>query len=329
MPKVLCLTFIAIAGWTLAGLQQARPAAERTPPPHPGGRYVMVNGARLWAESEGHGAPMIFVAGGPGMSHDYFRPYFSGLASRCRLIYYDALGRGKSDRAASPAQYTFSRDVADLDGVRKAFGLSRVSLFAHSYGALVALAYAHDHPEAVARVAIANGIFSGKMWQDSDDNANREIREKLPEVWRQVQGLRAQGKRSSSTAHQQAYRLPPGFYWHRQPRQLPNLDVNDAVYYGILGADADFVIGGEVASLDYGARLEELRMPLLILAGRYDNIAPVRYALALRKVAPPGSVVVLEQSGHFVFVEETERTMALLGEFLARAAPAGGRGSGP
>ena len=67
MPKVLCLAFIAIASWTLAGLQQARPAADRTPPPHPGGRYVTVNGARLWAESEGHGAPMILVAGGPGL----------------------------------------------------------------------------------------------------------------------------------------------------------------------------------------------------------------------------------------------------------------------
>jgi proline iminopeptidase len=316
--RLYLTTLIAMAGWMLGGPPHARPAQVSPAPQHPAGRYVLVNGAKLWTESEGRGAPMILVAGGPGLPHDYFHPYFSGLAPRCRLIYYDAFGRGKSDHAANPAQYTFRRDVEDLDGVRKALGLERVSLFGHSYGSLVALAYAFDHPEAVDRVAIANGMFSGKMWQDSDDIVNRAIREQLPAVWRQVQSVRAQGKKSNTEVHQQAYRLPPGYYWHRRPAQVPNLEYNEDVYYGILGEDADFVIGGQVARLDYGRRLKELRVPLLILAGRYDNICPVSYALALSKVTPLASVVVLEQSGHFVFIEEREKTMALLGDFMAQ-----------
>lgn len=314
-------TLIVMAGWTLGGAPHAWPAQESPALQHPAGGYVLVNGVRLWTESEGQGAPLILIAGGPGLTHDYFHPYFSGLASRCRLIYYDALGRGKSDQAANPAQYTFSRDVADLDGLRKALGLSRVSLFGHSYGALVALAYAFDHPETVARVAIANGMFSGKMWQDSDDDLNRAIREQLPEVWRQVQSVRAQGLKSNTVAHQKAYRLPPGYYWHRKPAQPLKLSYSEDVYYGILGEDAEFVIGGEVAALDYGPRLKDLQAPLLILAGQYDRITPASYALALKKVAPRVSVVVLDQSGHFAFVEEQEKTMALLGEFMACDGP--------
>jgi proline iminopeptidase len=321
-PRYALLTLallIAMAGWRLGSPPHASFAQERPGPQHPPGEYLTVNGAKLWVESEGKGVPVILIAGGPGLAHDCFHPFLSGLASGCRLVYYDAFGRGKSDRAKSTAEYTFSRDVEDLDGLRKALGLPKVNLYAHSYGGLVALAYAFKHPEAVGRVAVSNSIFSGKMWQESDDSANQQIREKLPEVWAKVQRLRAQGQRSSSAAHQEAYQLPPGFYWHRRPERRPQLIANADVYYAILGEDADFVIGGEVAGVDFESRLKDLQAPLLVLAGRYDNIAPVSHALAIAKSAPPRvSVVVLEQSGHFSYVEENEKTLKLLGDFFAK-----------
>jgi proline iminopeptidase len=309
---------VATAGWAVGGPRLSSLAQERPGPSHPPGEYVTVNGAKLWVESEGQGPPVILIAGGPGLAHDCFQPFFSGLAGRCRVIYYDAFGRGKSERATRPAQYTFSRDVEDLDGIRKALGLSTVSLYGHSYGGLVALAYALRHPEAVPKVAVANSMFSGAMWQASDDNANREIRERLPEVWAKVQGLRAQGLRSSAPAHQQAYRLPPGFYWHHRPAQPLRLITNNDVYYTIVGEDADFVIGGEIAGLDFGPKLKELRMPLLVLVGRYDNIALAPAALAAARQAPRATVVVLEESGHFSFVEENEKTIGLLADFFTR-----------
>jgi proline iminopeptidase len=313
---------IAMAGWAFGLSRHAALAQGHSGALHPPGEYVTVNGARLWVESEGHGVPVILIAGGPGLAHDVFHPFFSSLAGRCRLIYYDGFGRGKSARADRPARYTFSRDVEDLDGIRKALGLAKVSLFGHSYGGLVALAYAFEHPEAVGKVAVANSMFSGRMWQESDDDVNRRIREQLPEVWAKVQGLRAQGLRSSSAAHQEAYRLPPGFYWHRRPAGPTQLNAHlDAdVYYAILGEDADFVIGGEVAGLDFETRLKELREPLLVLAGRYDNVCPPSHALAIAKSAPRASVVLLEESGHYTFVEENEKTMKLLGDFFANPA---------
>jgi proline iminopeptidase len=319
MRRFLVLAaLLALAGWTLFGARGSSLAQERPGLQHPPGEQVTINGAKLWVESEGKGPPVILVAGGPGLSHDYFHPYFSGLASRCRLIYYDPYGRGKSARAASPSQYTFDRDVEDLDGVRKALGLAKVSLCGHSYGGLVALAYAFRHPEAVARVALVNGVFSARSWQAANDDVNRQIRDQMPDVWAAVQRLRARGLKSSSEAHQQAYRLPPGFYWHRRPARLPNLMVSGDVYYAIAGDDADFVLGGELGGLDFEPRLKELQGRLLVLAGRYDNITPVRFVLPLEEEAPQATIVVLEESGHFAFVEETDRTLKVLGDFFTR-----------
>jgi proline iminopeptidase len=329
MPAIALVLLVSLVAWTAGGQDAASLQEAPSGPGHPPGRHVEVHGARLWVESEGDGAPLVLIAGGPGLAHDYFHPYLSALAGTRRLIYFDALGRGKSDPAASPGLYTFSRDVEDLEGLRKALGLPKVSLFGHSYGGLVAQAYAFKYPDRVDKVVLANSIFSAKMWQAGNDNANQEIRDKLPEVWSRLQSLRAQGLRSSSPAHQQAYRLPPGFYWHRRPdRPLPLNLLNPQVYYGIAGEDADFVIGGEIAGLDFAPRLKTLAAPLLVLAGRHDKIAPVSFALAIQKDAPRASVVVFEQSGHFLFVEENEKALDVLGKFLRAGAGEGRACSG-
>ena len=49
-------------------------------------------------------------------------------------------------------------------------------------------------------------------------------------------------------------------------------EMNADVYYSIAGDDADFLIGGDIASLDFRTRLKNLQMPTLILAGRFDRV---------------------------------------------------------
>ena len=231
------------------------PAAQPVQPArygYPPGSYQTVRGARLWVESEGKGTPLLLIAGGPGMAHDYFHPYFSTLASTHQVIYFDALGRGRSDRARKTAEYTLSRDVEELEALRKALGLTNMDIVGHSYGTLVAQAYALKYPQAVRRLVLISPLHSGAMWQASNDLINGQIEKTMPEVWKKLQGLRLQGLRSSASAHRQAYRTPPGLYFYQPaPSGLP-LDYNPDVYYGIAGNDADFVIGG-------GAR--EARLP--------------------------------------------------------------------
>ncbi len=74
---------------------------------HPPGNYAVVNGHRLWYEIEGTGEPVLLIPGGPGSSHTYFHPWFSELAKNFKVIYFDAYGRGKSDRAKSPDSVFF------------------------------------------------------------------------------------------------------------------------------------------------------------------------------------------------------------------------------
>lgn len=287
---------------------------------HPPGHFLTVHGATLWAESEGQGEPLVLIAGGPGLSHDYFHPYFSGLAHSFRIVYFDAFGRGRSERAKSPADYTFARDVEDLEGLRKALGLTRIHLLGHSYGALVAQAYAARYPATTGKLVLVNGMFTGKMWQTTMDRSNQEIRKRLPDVWAELQAIRARGLRSSSSEYQSVYRLPPGFYFHHDDpahKSLP-LAIEPSVYFSIAGEDAGFVAGKDVAQLDFRQTLKSLRTPILILAGRFDGIAPPEFAQQMKKAIPTVKVVTFEKSSHYVFIEETQKALEAIQRFLEK-----------
>ena len=90
---------------------------------HPAGDFVSVNGKKIWYESEGTGEPLLLITGGPGFSHAYFHPFFSALASSNRIIYFDAFGTGKSERAKTAKEYSLTQDVEDIESLRKTLKL--------------------------------------------------------------------------------------------------------------------------------------------------------------------------------------------------------------
>jgi proline iminopeptidase len=113
--------------------------------------------------------------------------------------------------------------------LRQALGLARVNLFGQSFGGMVA--------------------------QANNDSCNNEIRNHYPEVWDELQRLRAKGLRSSAREHQKLYYgVPLGlFYFHDASKAalLPHEEGSNDVYYAVAGDDADFKVGGDIAALDF------------------------------------------------------------------------------
>ncbi len=112
------------------------------------GRYVHVNGAKLWVVTVGKGDPLFIIPGGPGGNHLGYRN-FDSLAGHNMIIYFDGFGRGKSDTAADVREYSLQRDIEDLEGLRKGLGFDEINVLGHSYGGLVAQGYALQYPQHV------------------------------------------------------------------------------------------------------------------------------------------------------------------------------------
>jgi len=239
------------------------------------------------------------------------------------LVYFDAFGRGKSDTAKDPKEYTLDRDIEDLEGLRVGLQLDQINILGHSYGGLVAQGYALKYPQHVKHLVLANTFHSYVMWQENDDNSNHEIKTNYPEIWASMMKLRDQGSVTSDSAYQALYnQVPYGFlyaynpdYFRNRPSSYPN-PLNEKLYFQMTGIDGDFNIGSDVGRFDYREKLKGLKMPVLIYGGRYDRVAVPEMMIKYKKYCPQARFVMFEYSGHNPQVEEPALLFPLLREFL-------------
>ncbi|AUG77901.1 hypothetical protein CFP65_3094 [Kitasatospora sp. MMS16-BH015] len=289
---------------------------------HPEGRHYEVRGRRLWVETEGSGDPVLLLSGlGPAGSHLVFHPFFSALAEDHQVIYVDLYGRGRSDHPASLAEITFESDVADLAALIEELDLGPVHVYGFSYGGLLGQALALDHGHLVRSLILANSLHSPEMWQLNHANINRELANQAPEVWARIQELRAQGFVSTDLELREQFAAATKLVRFFDPDNAALLlnepgARNIELYPVFVGADVDFIIGGEVARLpDFRPRLKEITAPTLVLAGRFDRALYPALQRDFVVHAPQFRFEILERSGSFGHVEEPEAVFALLREF--------------
>jgi proline iminopeptidase len=304
-----------------------------TSPPqsiHPAGDYANLKGTRIWYESEGSGPPLLLIAGGPGLSHGYLHPHFSQLARWYRVIYFDAFGTGKSDEAQDPHEYTFARDVENIETLRTVLELGKINVLGHSYGGMVAQAYAARFPDAVQSLILVDTSWGAEMSLAHIENEHNELKNQYPETWEKELSAHERGLHSCSKEFQEAADETREFSASMlffDPLQIEKLvqtggPPNRKVTCSIRGDDADFVLGGDFAKLDLRPQLKGLRMPVLIVAGRFDRILIPRFQLQFKTFAPDAQFVMFEKSGHFPFIEEPEKFTNLVHGFLQRSVPA-------
>lgn len=300
------------------------PTATTNPPfVHPPGEYIAVDGAKLWVEAVGAGEPILLIAGGPGCSHGYLHPSFDALSATHRVIYFDAFGRGKSDRAKDPSAYTLDRDVSEIVGLIRELKLGPLVVLGHSYGTIVAQAVAVRHPEVVKKLVLVAPFSSAEAWQQSNDYTNEQIRVSYPDEWGKLAALRKQGICSSAPEYRAiASKIPiwlqTAYFDASNDAKLdPLFELENTVYDALLGDDPEFAVGGSLAGFDFRSMLKSLPMPVLVIAGRSDGANP-QFAIPYREFAPQAQFVMLEHSGHQPFLEEPELALATLSAFVDR-----------
>ena len=204
-------------------------------------------------------------------------------------------------------------------------GFSSISILGHSYGGLVAQAYAIKYPDNVSHLILANTFHSFLMWQENCDNSNHEIKTNYPEVWDDLMKAREQGAVSSDQIHQDIYsRVPYGFLYSYNPENFrrgnrkpyPN-SMNTKLYYQMVGKDGDFIVGNDIGNFDFRKRLKDLKMPVLIYSGRFDRVAVPWMMVKYKEYCPEAKFEMFEKSGHNPQVEEPEATFNLIREFLS------------
>lgn len=275
---------------------------------------------RIVGEDEAPGKlPLLCLHGGPGATHDYLESLDAMADIGRRVIYYDQLGCGKSSIPVSnPSLWTIELYVEEVDVVREALGLERIHLLGQSWGGMLAMEYMFTQPAGVASLTIASSPASMHQWVEE---ANR-LRDELPSEAQATLSSHEQAGTTSSQAYQDAMQV---FYdrhvCRRQPypdyvmRSFEFLDNTPAEVYNTMNGPSEFYVIGTIKDWDVRHRLGEIRVPTLITSGRYDEATPL-IAETIHKGIPDSQWTIFEHSSHMAHVEEEERYMQVLDEFI-------------
>jgi proline iminopeptidase len=290
--------------------------------------FVDANGALIYYMIVGRGAALMIVHGGPGASHDYFLPYLLPLARTNRLIFIDERGSGRSEKLEDATQYTIENMVEDVEAVRQALGLGKVSLLGHSYGGVLAQAYALKYQKNLSHLILGSTFQSTSAMNDvlarEKQNMAPTERGKL-EAFEKA-GLFGKGKVWEANRYPNDYAtLAWGdgyfpFLYQRRPD--PNYDpvsgnttLSWELYREMWGSHGEFVIDGNLKSVEYTDRLASLHVPTLVICGDHDESDPSLSRTMHEKIAG-SKLVILPQSGHMTFVDQPDLFIKSVNEFL-------------
>ncbi len=286
-------------------------------------KFYTINGYKINVEVKGQGDPVFFLPGGPGNSHDYMQGSFGQYYKNNTVVFFDFLGRGKSEDAKAVSEYSVENDVELIEALRKKLKFNKISLVGHSYGTVPAQAYAIKYKDNVDKMVLINGFHSGAMWQANCDSYNRYAKTHFPEKWKTVDSLRALGYLSTEEPLKSVYGdFPTKYvYYHNttlkqnRPSYKHRSWAND-VYTTIIGKDGDFDVSGSMINQDYRKKLKNVKAKTLIIAGRYDGVSTPEYAIQYKTFMPQAQFVMFEQSAHNPYLEEPEKFYKLFEDFM-------------
>ena len=285
--------------------------------------FLIIDGYKINVEVKGSGDPIFFIPGGPGNSHDYMQGAFGHYYKTNTVVFFDFLGRGKSDDATSNTEYSVENDTDLIEKIRQHFRFDKISIVGHSYGSVPAQNYAIKYPDHLHKMVLISGFHSGHMWQANCDSYNHYAKTHFPELWKKVDSLRNLGFVSSDKEFIKVYKSFPTryIYYHNTkikgnaPREKYR-NWNNEVYVQIIGRDGDFEVSGSMMDTDFRSNLKNIKSPTLIAAGRYDGVSTPEFNFQYKIYMPQAQFVMFEESGHNPYLEEPEKFYKLFEEFM-------------
>jgi proline iminopeptidase len=256
------------------------------------------------------------------------RPYAALAGEGLQVVLYDQLGGGDADCPDDDALWTMARFVDEVEAVRTELDLGRVHVLGRSWGGMLALQHALDHPEAVASLVLSNtGASSIRMWRSitrrrlalPDEVLAGLLRHEADAAWDDP-GYQDLVKRFSARHLRRAAPDPDGRF--DEDRSLAEYDAAVGWLpdlgrpYRVMWGPNEMVLSGNLIGWDVTHRLGEIDVPALVIGGGHDEIGPEVHeelASGLRRA----ELVMVPDASHQIQFEASAATyLAAIAAFL-------------
>jgi proline iminopeptidase len=246
-----------------------------------------------------------------------------------RLVFIDERGSGKSSKSEDPKQYTIANMVEDIETVRQALDLGKVSLLGHSFGGALVQAYAFKYQRNLSHLILGSTFPSTRELNEALAKMKSEINAKDLERLNALEaaGLFDKGQQWERGRYTDEYaKLAWGvgyFPYVYQNRPDPNYDPQGSntstawdVYREMWGSHGEYVVDGNLVEVEYLDKLSQIKVPTLIIVGDHDESDPKMSKEMHEKIAG-SQLVILPKSGHMTFVDQPSKFLDAVRDFVA------------
>lgn len=258
-----------------------------------------MNGWLIAYDTAGEGIPLLLIHGYP-LSRKIWEPQVSGLASYAHIIAPDLRGHGDSD--AVPGPYSVDMLAEDCINLLDNLGVTRpIVVCGLSMGGYIALAFLRKFPERMA------GLILTATRASADSPEGKVNREKAIEI--------AETLGATAIAESMLPKMFSPATYEKQPRLVHQLQ-------GIMAHTSVEGIVGDLHAMkerpDSNALLTSIAKPVLIIHGNDDQLIDVSEAQRMHQATPASELVIIEQAGHLLNLEQPSAFNLAVGQFIKR-----------
>jgi proline iminopeptidase len=281
----------------------------------PGEGILPVRGGRIWYKVSGTGAgtPMVLVHGGPGAGSYYLKP-FEAIGDDRRVIRYDQLGAGKSDRLTDTTLMNIPRFVEELDSLRRALRIEKWFVNGHSWGTVVALEYYKAYPDHVAGIVFGGSVFD---WRAYAREVDAWIKQMSDSSRRAIAAWR---KNPADTTP--AFKAATEEFWGKFVVRADKTADGDstisgfgAEQYSYMQGAYEFDVVGTLKNYDARADLPRIKVPVLSTTAEFDEVGP-KTVEAHAKLIPGAKFILYKGAAHITTWDAPDANVKDVREFL-------------
>jgi pimeloyl-ACP methyl ester carboxylesterase len=250
---------------------------------------------------------VVFVHGNPGSSLDW-ASLMERVGGLCRAVAWDAPGFGKADKPREFPQ-TVDGHAEFINKALDALGIDRAHLVVHDFGGPWGLRWAATHPDRFASAVLVNtGVLLDYRWHV------------VARIWRSP----VLGELFMAVTNRFVFRA---LLRRGNPRGLPGEFVDRM--YDDFDRDTRNAVLRLYRATDVAATaqplaeaLRPLDRPVLVVWGANDPYIPLAEAKIQTRTFPSAQVIVLDDSGHWPFIDNPDAVETAIIKFVHQVVPA-------
>src|SRR6266849_904781 len=285
------------------------------------------SGHEIYYQIHGDGPEtLLCLHGGPGGNIGYLRRLGELAEGDLRIVLFDQLGGGSSDRPDDDSLWVMQPFVEQVDAVREGLQLGDVHVFGRSWGAMLGLQYTLDYPKHVKSLVFSNAGASTAQMVRAITRCRLELGDK---VLASMLQLEATGDFSSPEYQELVWEFNARFLRRSTPFELARslseaksvlgelLASHGRPYYVMWGPN-EFVVTGNLLPWDVTDRLHEVAVPTLVLTGLYDEQGIECHRIVAEGVQD-SEFVIFGSSSHIIVLEkEADAYLDIVRGFIRR-----------